>query len=113
MSRKHWQKKTFFFFFISSLKNVLLSGLDPASPLFDGKINHKVTENSGDFVDIIHTNALGKGKLEPTGHIDFYLNGGTLQPGCLTSNNGCKIIIIITSTIALVLSDARVDKKKL
>ena len=67
------------------------AGLDPASPLFDGKVNHVVDYNSGDFVDIIHTNALAQGKLVPTGHVDFYVNGGSVQPGCYDQKNECKI----------------------
>ena len=30
------------------------------------------------FVDVIHTNKT----LTPMGHVDFYPNGGDVQPGC-------------------------------
>lgn len=39
-------------------------------------------ESDAEFVDVIHTNALVQGKMERCGHVDFYLNGGILQPGC-------------------------------
>ncbi|CAD6231499.1 GSCOCG00001440001-RA-CDS [Cotesia congregata] len=60
-----------------------ITGLDPAMPLFmtvglDGKLD------AGDakFVDVYHTDAMIQGKLEPCGHVDFYMNGGMNQPGC-------------------------------
>lgn len=33
-------------------------------------------------MDVIHTNAGWKGKLMPSGHLDFYLNSIIQQPGC-------------------------------
>ena len=65
-----------------------ISALDPAGPLFEDT-DPRVCIDSGDakFVDIVHTNA-GKlieskfGLKAAAGHIDFYVNGGTFQPGC-------------------------------
>lgn len=42
------------------------------------------------FVDVIHTDAGpiisgGLGLMQPSGHVDFYPNGGVQQPGCGTS----------------------------
>lgn len=34
------------------------------------------------FVDVLHTGAGILGQWGPNGHADFYLNGGTSQPGC-------------------------------
>lgn len=34
------------------------------------------------FVDVMHTGAGILGQWGPNGHADFYLNGGTSQPGC-------------------------------
>ncbi|KAK6636253.1 hypothetical protein RUM43_009912 [Polyplax serrata] len=62
-----------------------VTGLDPASPLFDGVINSQISKESGDFVDIVHTNAHFKGEINTLGHIDFYVNGGSIQPNCVTT----------------------------
>lgn len=34
------------------------------------------------FVDILHTGAGILGQWGPNGHADFYVNGGSSQPGC-------------------------------
>lgn len=65
----------------------LLVGLDPASVYFEGKIGH-LSKNDALFVDVIHTSAghslarLKLGFAKPLGHVDFYPNGGSWQPGC-------------------------------
>lgn len=58
-------------------------GLDPALPFF-ATLNSdwKLDKSDADFVDVIHTSAGTFGKLEATGHVDFYVNGGSLQPSC-------------------------------
>ncbi|CAB0012970.1 unnamed protein product, partial [Nesidiocoris tenuis] len=62
-----------------------ISGLDPALPLYATPIDwKKLDKTDADFVDVIHTNAGVFGKLEPSGHSDFYVNGIGLQPGCST-----------------------------
>lgn len=65
-----------------------ISGLDPAEPLFQG-MPTEVRLDAGDarFVDVIHTDSKGfyKGGLgmeQAVGHVDFYPNGGKVQPGC-------------------------------
>lgn len=79
----------------NNLQNVLgqqfarITGLDPALPFFatvnnDGKLD----ASDANFVDIIHTSSGTFGKLEASGHVDFYVNGGFLQPTCF--NNRCK-----------------------
>ncbi|XP_055945860.1 pancreatic triacylglycerol lipase-like isoform X1 [Argiope bruennichi] len=65
-----------------------ITGLDPASPLFEGydpKI--KLDPSDATFVDVIHSNGNsflkgGLGTFEPLGHADFYPNGGRVQIGC-------------------------------
>lgn len=65
-----------------------LTALDPALPLFATNDNNKKIDPSDAlYVDVVHTNALEKGKLETCGHIDFYPNGGMTQPGCKTTAN--------------------------
>ncbi|XP_077523496.1 pancreatic lipase-related protein 2-like [Amblyomma americanum] len=63
-----------------------ISGLDPAGPLFQ-ESNASLSSTDATFVDIIHTSA---GNLSDSrfginksiGHVDFYPNGGSDQPGC-------------------------------
>uniref|UniRef100_A0A224XLV6 Putative pancreatic triacylglycerol lipase n=1 Tax=Panstrongylus lignarius TaxID=156445 RepID=A0A224XLV6_9HEMI len=68
-----------------------ISALDPAKPHFS-KTDPIVRLDPTDalFVDVIHTNAelfiqRGMGMDEPVGHLDFYPNGGEVQPGCSKS----------------------------
>lgn len=57
--------------------------LDPAMPLFvTADIDNKLDASDAEFVDVLHTNSLVQGKVEQCGHVDFYFNGGILQPGC-------------------------------
>ncbi|XP_014216721.1 inactive pancreatic lipase-related protein 1-like [Copidosoma floridanum] len=60
-----------------------LVGLDPARPGFElngagGRIHY----TDADYVEIIHTNALGLGLEFSIGHVDYWPNGGFRQPGC-------------------------------
>lgn len=60
-----------------------ISGLDPAMPLYiTASADNKLDPSDAKFVDVIHTNALIQGKIERCGHVDFYMNGGVIQPGC-------------------------------
>lgn len=65
-----------------------ITGLDPALPGFV-TVNHhnKLDPSDAMFVDVIHTNAFMQGKVEQSGHVDFYVNGGVLQPGCWAENS--------------------------
>ncbi|CAH0714410.1 unnamed protein product, partial [Brenthis ino] len=77
--------------FIKSGKIERISALDPALPLFATKgKNDKIDPGDALFVDVLHTNALKKGKLEKSGHIDFYANGGVDQPGCMPTKDQTK-----------------------
>lgn len=67
------------------------SGLDPAKPLFIfADKEHKLGKDDAEFVDIIHTDILQRGILLPSGHADFYVNGGIEQPGCTVQTNTSK-----------------------
>lgn len=65
-----------------------ITGLDPASPLFEGyEANDRLDPSDAQFVDVIHSNGDGVlrggfGSLQPMGHVDFYPNGGRVQVGC-------------------------------
>ncbi|CAG9862325.1 unnamed protein product [Phyllotreta striolata] len=65
-----------------------ISGLDPAEPHF-AKAGPPVRldRTAAKYVDVIHTDASqfirgGLGIVESIGHVDYYPNGGTDQPGC-------------------------------
>ncbi|KAM4795631.1 LOW QUALITY PROTEIN: lipase member I [Rhinophrynus dorsalis] len=60
-----------------------ITGLDPAGPLFNGKPpEERLHYTDAQFVDVVHSDIDGLGYKENLGHIDFYPNGGTDQPGC-------------------------------
>ncbi|XP_046737197.1 lipase member H [Diprion similis] len=70
-----------------------ITGLDPAMPLYiTVSRDEKLDPRDADFVDVFHTNAFIQGKVEASGHIDFYMNGGITQPGCWEKRNpfGCN-----------------------
>ncbi|XP_050424489.1 lipase member H-like [Adelges cooleyi] len=58
-----------------------VTGLDPAEPLFN--LKPKLTPESAEFVDVYHTQIALKGFTYPTGCVDFYVNNGVLQTGCV------------------------------
>ncbi|XP_023313050.1 pancreatic triacylglycerol lipase isoform X2 [Anoplophora glabripennis] len=65
-----------------------ITGLDPAEPHFSkAKPPVRLDRSAAQYVDIIHTDASqfirgGLGMTESIGHVDYYPNGGTDQPGC-------------------------------
>ncbi|XP_063992007.1 pancreatic lipase-related protein 2-like [Diachasmimorpha longicaudata] len=63
-----------------------ITGLDPAHPCFTDS-QFSLSKNDAPFVDIIHTSGnrqmgMTLGMAKPIGHVDFYVNGGEIQPGC-------------------------------
>ena len=61
-----------------------MTGLDPAGPFFTLVSSaYRLDASDARYVDVIHTNAGVAGTIRRGGHIDFYPNGGTTQPGCL------------------------------
>lgn len=77
--------------------------LDPALPFFATLNNDwKLDPKDAGFVDVIHTSAGVFGKIESLGHIDFYVNGGSLQPHCNTAKSKyffCSLIAQKFSTL--------------
>ncbi|GFS19022.1 pancreatic triacylglycerol lipase-like [Elysia marginata] len=72
-----------------------ITGLDPADPNFE-HLPYVVRLDPTDalFVDVIHTDGrkfestVGFGLAQPSGHIDFYVNGGKNQKGCTDGIQG-------------------------
>ncbi|KAB0794898.1 hypothetical protein PPYR_11737 [Photinus pyralis] len=72
----------------ASKKVKRITGLDPALPGFATAANeNKLDSSDADFVDVIHTNAFMQGTPLQSGHIDFFVNGGIIQPGCMQEGN--------------------------
>ena len=67
---------------------ISFTGLDPADPYFQGTdVRVRLDPSDAAFVDVIHTDGssilqLGFGTMQQMGHVDFYPNGGSNQPGC-------------------------------
>lgn len=68
---------------------VYVTGLDPARPLVDifTMDEFRLTRDDANFVEIIHTNAGLYGEYPQTGHADFIINGGQMQPSCSSQPN--------------------------
>jgi pimeloyl-ACP methyl ester carboxylesterase len=68
------------------LKRII--GLDPDGPMFACyHSDARLDATDADYVEVLHTNGDvfsmgGCGTLQPMGTVDFYANGGWLQPGC-------------------------------
>ncbi|XP_067054927.1 pancreatic lipase-related protein 2-like [Acropora muricata] len=63
-----------------------ITGLDPASPYYtDRDPEVRLDPTDAKYVDVIHTNLPIIGTEQRVGHIDFFPNGGSVQPGCFTN----------------------------
>ncbi|XP_064477436.1 pancreatic triacylglycerol lipase-like [Ornithodoros turicata] len=80
-----------------------ITGLDPAEPNFQKMPpSVRIDPTDGEFVDIIHTDGteysesprqfFGLGMMDPTGHVDFYPNGGQEMPGCGMTNRFFSVL---------------------
>ncbi|XP_058801620.1 pancreatic lipase-related protein 2 [Phymastichus coffea] len=64
-----------------------ITGLDPTIFFYmNGNRSRDLDTTDAHFVDVIHTGAGILGQWGPNGHADFYVNGGSSQPGCATSS---------------------------
>lgn len=73
--------------FIKSGKLGRITGLDPTIIFYmSNNRSRDLDPTDAHFVDIIHTAAGILGQWGPSGHADFYVNGGTSQPGCASDS---------------------------
>ncbi|XP_055386436.1 lipase member H-A [Condylostylus longicornis] len=64
-----------------------ITGLDPTIFFYAGTNNSRdLDPGDAHFVDVLHTGAGILGQWHSTGHADFYVNGGTSQPGCASAS---------------------------
>ncbi|KAK7591154.1 hypothetical protein V9T40_002767 [Parthenolecanium corni] len=66
-----------------------ITGLDPTIIFSMGTTGNRSRDldyTDANFVDVIHTAAGVLGQWGPSGHADFYVNGGSSQPGCASSS---------------------------
>ncbi|XP_026752296.1 pancreatic lipase-related protein 2 isoform X1 [Galleria mellonella] len=69
--------------YISDGKLGRITGLDPTIFFYMGNNRSRDLDHTDAlFVDILHTGAGILGQWGPNGHADFYVNGGSSQPGC-------------------------------
>ncbi|XP_055696443.1 endothelial lipase-like isoform X2 [Lutzomyia longipalpis] len=69
--------------FVKTGKVGRVTGLDPAILGFEwSSPEWRLDSSDATFVDVIHTAAGSCGFRDPIGHVDFYPNGGIIQPGC-------------------------------
>ncbi|XP_050541855.1 pancreatic lipase-related protein 2-like [Daktulosphaira vitifoliae] len=73
--------------FVDNGKIGRITGLDPTIIFYMGNNRSRDLDHTdAHFVDIIHTAAGFFGQWGPNGHADFYVNGGTSQPGCVSNS---------------------------
>nr|XP_017106170.2 pancreatic lipase-related protein 3 [Drosophila bipectinata] len=66
-------------------KPLHLTALDPTS---GESLQHVLSPSDAEFVEVVHTDSGGEGTWETLGHVDYFPNGGTSQPGC--SEGSCS-----------------------
>ncbi|XP_058467025.1 phospholipase A1-like isoform X1 [Malaya genurostris] len=78
----------------------VIFGLDPASiNFFEDEPDVRLSPDDAEYVEVVHTSTQFSGYPHPIGQVDFYINYGKKQPGCLTEScsHGRSIEIFIES----------------
>jgi hypothetical protein len=57
--------------------------MDPAGPIFEtNSIDFRLDRCDAGWVEVVHTHTMQHGYATPLGDVDFYANGGEVQPNC-------------------------------
>ncbi|KAI3385511.1 hypothetical protein SNEBB_003410 [Seison nebaliae] len=68
-----------------------ISGIDPAGPYFESQSKeNRLSDTDANFVDIIHADKY-LGIHQAIGNVDFFPNGGKMQPGCWTRRRNINL----------------------
>ncbi|XP_062132030.1 pancreatic triacylglycerol lipase [Drosophila sulfurigaster albostrigata] len=60
-----------------------ITALNPSKALFlTPDVKQRIDPSDAEFVDVIHTDVMVLGLMQPVGHVDFYPNKGVVQPNC-------------------------------
>lgn len=90
-----------------------ITGLDPTIIFYQGtNRSHDLDPSDAHFIDVIHTGAGILGQRGPNGHVDYYVNGGTTQPGCQSDSliskfggtNGRGVVVLFSLYLSLSLT---------
>lgn len=67
-----------------SKKQYRIIGLDPARPLIERKKSNRfrLSQDDASVIQVLHTNAGFLGQEDNTGHLNYCVNGGRVQPYC-------------------------------
>ncbi|XP_067006725.2 inactive pancreatic lipase-related protein 1 [Anabrus simplex] len=85
-----------------------ITGLDPTGPYFQGMPTEvRLDPTDAEFVDVIHTDMstadvltdTAQGTSDLSGHVDFFPNGGTEQPGCVKSTEYPSLFKLTRETL--------------
>ncbi|KAF2886066.1 hypothetical protein ILUMI_20107 [Ignelater luminosus] len=80
-----------------------ISGLDPAGPLYQGiDKSRRLDGSDAVFVDVIHSNEGLLGYSGSCGQVDFFVNCGTHQRGCLQIGREIKLEGLLNLTTSIV-----------
>lgn len=80
--------------------------LDPARPMITNQI--RLTSGDAAAVHVLHTNAGHYGEGGRSGHVDFCINGGRIQPYCENGESELEYLIIMFMDVILIfLVDAQ------
>lgn len=85
-------------------------GLDPAGPLFDvNDPENRLSPESAEYTECIHT-GFPLGIRDPICHLDFYMNKGLRQPGCVSKTGVDNVICSHIRAVAIFM-EALVNEK--